>query len=62
MTMTRSSKRWPSSATVRRLRLFKRVSLFPLYTARRGEYRVIYSIIDAVLVIEIVSIVHRRDA
>ena len=36
--------------------------LFPLYSARRGEYRVIYSIIDAVLVIEIVSVVHRRDA
>ena len=36
--------------------------LFPLYSARRGDYRVLYSIIDAVLVIEIVSIVHRRDA
>jgi mRNA interferase RelE/StbE len=36
--------------------------LFPLYSARRGEYRVIYRIIDTVLVIEIVSVVHRRDA
>ena len=36
--------------------------LFPLYSARRGEYRVIYDIIDEVLVIEIVTIVHRRDA
>jgi mRNA interferase RelE/StbE len=35
---------------------------FPLYSARRGEYRVVYDIIDDVLVIEIVSILHRRDA
>jgi mRNA interferase RelE/StbE len=33
-----------------------------LYSARRGEYRVIYRIVDEILVIEIVSIVHRRDA
>jgi mRNA interferase RelE/StbE len=36
--------------------------LFPLYSARRGEYRVVYGIIDTVMVIEVVSIVHRRDA
>ncbi|CAN5328621.1 type II toxin-antitoxin system mRNA interferase RelE [soil metagenome] len=36
--------------------------LYPLYSARRGEYRVIYRIVDRQLVIEIVSIVHRRDA
>lgn len=36
--------------------------LYPLYSARRGEYRVIYRIIDEKLVIEIISIVHRRDA
>jgi mRNA interferase RelE/StbE len=36
--------------------------LYPLYSARRGEYRVIYRIIDEQLVIEIISIVHRRDA
>ena len=36
--------------------------LFPLYSARRGEYRVIYRILDDVLVIEIVTIAHRRDA
>ncbi|GAB2463846.1 mRNA interferase RelE/StbE [Conyzicola lurida] len=35
--------------------------LFPLYSARRGEYRVIYRIVDDVLVIEIVAIAHRRD-
>lgn len=36
--------------------------LFPLYSARRGEYRVIYRIVEDVVVIEIVSIAHRRDA
>lgn len=36
--------------------------LFPLYSARRGEYRVIYRILDEVLVIEIVTVAHRRDA
>jgi len=36
--------------------------LFPLYSARRGEYRVIYRIVDDVLVIEIVTIAHRRDS
>ena len=33
-----------------------------LYSARRGEYRVIYRIVDGLLLIEVVSIVHRRDA
>ena len=36
--------------------------LFPLYSARRGEYRVVYRIVDEVLLIEIVAIAHRRDA
>lgn len=36
--------------------------LFPLYSARRGEYRVIYRIVDDVLIIEIVTIAHRRDS
>lgn len=39
-----------------------REPLAPLYSARRGEYRVIYRIIDARLIIEVVSIIHRRDA
>lgn len=39
-----------------------REPLAPLYAARRGEYRVIYRILDARLVIEVVSISHRRDA
>ena len=39
-----------------------REPLAPLYSARRGEYRVLYRIVDARLIIEVVSIVHRRDA
>ena len=36
--------------------------LFPLYSARRGAYRVIYRIVDDLVVIEIVTIAHRRDS
>ena len=36
--------------------------LYPMYSARRGEYRVIYRIVEAEIVIEVVSIAHRRDA
>lgn len=32
-----------------------------LASARRGEYRVIYRILDEQVVVEIVSIAHRRD-
>ncbi|MGC0369986.1 type II toxin-antitoxin system RelE family toxin [Microbacterium sp. SLBN-111] len=39
-----------------------REPLAPLYSARRGEYRVLYRIVDEQLVIEVVSVVHRRDA
>lgn len=39
-----------------------REPLAPLYSARRGEYRVIYRIFDTRVVIEIVAITHRRDA
>ena len=39
-----------------------REPLAPLYAARRGEYRVIYSIVDQRLLIEIVTVSHRRDA
>lgn len=39
-----------------------REPLAPLYSARRGDYRVLYRIIDFRLVIEVVSVVHRRDA
>ena len=39
-----------------------RPPLFPLYSARRGEYRVLYRIEDRLLLIEVVRIAHRRDA
>lgn len=39
-----------------------REPLAPLYSARRGEYRVLYRIVDHRLVIEIATIAHRRDA
>lgn len=39
-----------------------REPLAPLYSARRGEYRVIYRIVETRVVIEVVSITHRRDA
>jgi mRNA interferase RelE/StbE len=39
-----------------------REPLAPLYSARRGDYRVIYRIDDGLIVIEVVSIAHRRDA
>lgn len=36
--------------------------LHPLYSARRGEYRVIYRVESDELVIEVVTIAHRRDS
>ena len=39
-----------------------REPLTPLYAARRGEYRVLYRILDTRLIIEIVTMNHRRDA
>ncbi|GAB3805599.1 type II toxin-antitoxin system RelE/ParE family toxin [Humibacter antri] len=45
----------------RRLGKPLREPLAPLYSARRGEYRILYRIIDERLVIEVVSITHRRD-
>lgn len=50
------------SLNPRRLGRPLREPLAPLYAARRGEYRVVYRIIDARLIIEVVSIAHRRDA
>ncbi len=35
--------------------------LHPLYSARRGEYRVVYDIQDAEVVVQVVTIAHRRD-
>ena len=39
-----------------------REPLFLLFSARRGEFRVVYGIIDAQIVVEVVTIRHRRDA
>lgn len=39
-----------------------REPLAPLWSARRGDYRVLYRVIERRLVIEVVSAVHRRDA
>ncbi len=39
-----------------------REPLAPLYSARRGEYRIVYRIVEQRLVIEVVSVTHRRDA
>jgi len=36
--------------------------LAPRFVARRGEYRVIYYILDDVVQVEVVTIAHRRDA
>jgi mRNA-degrading endonuclease RelE of RelBE toxin-antitoxin system len=36
--------------------------LAPAWRARRGEYRVIYLIADAKVIVEVVAIQHRRDA
>ena len=36
--------------------------LFPLYSARRGEYRVIYRIVKKELIIDVIAITHRGDA
>lgn len=36
--------------------------LYPLYSARRGEYRVIYRIADDHLIVDVVTIAHHRDS
>ena len=52
----------PLAAAPRRVGKQLREPLWPLYSARRGAYRVIYGIVDEQIVIEIVAITHRRDA
>jgi mRNA interferase RelE/StbE len=39
-----------------------REPLAPPYSARRGEYRVVYRVFDDKRVIEVVAATHRRDA
>lgn len=52
----------PLRAAPKRVGKQLREPLFPLYSARRGEYRVLYRIEDRVLLIDVVRITHRRDA
>ena len=52
----------PLAINPRRVGKPLREPLAPLYSARRGEYRVLYRIEDERLVIEVVTIEHRRDA
>lgn len=52
----------PLAENPRRLGKPLREPLAPLYSARRGDYRVLYRIEDNRMVIEIVTIEHRRDA
>ena len=48
--------------TPQRVGMQLKAPLFPLNSARRGEYRVIYRILNQVLIIEVVAVAHRRDA
>ena len=50
----------PLRTNPRRVGRMLREPLAPAYSARRGEYRVVYRILDDVLVIEVISIAHRR--
>ena len=34
---------------------------YPAYSARRGEFRVVYDIRDEEVVVEVITIMHRRD-
>lgn len=52
----------PLAEDPRRVGKQLREPLWPLYSARRGEYRVIYRIVEAQIVVEIVAVTHRRDA
>lgn len=52
----------PLAANPHRVGKPLREPLAPLYSARRGEYRILYRIENDRLVIEIITIEHRRDA
>lgn len=51
----------PLAANPRRVGNPLREPLAPLYSARRGEYRILYRIDGGRLIVEIVTIEHRRD-
>ena len=52
----------PLAANPHRVGKPLREPLAPLYSARRGAYRILYRIENDRLVIEIITIEHRRDA
>lgn len=52
----------PLAEDPRRVGKQLRDPLFPLFSARRGEYRVIYDIVEHEIRVDVVSIAHRRDA
>jgi mRNA interferase RelE/StbE len=39
-----------------------REPLSDLFAARRGDFRVVYSVLDAQIVVQVVTVRHRRDA
>jgi mRNA interferase RelE/StbE len=51
----------PLAANPRRVGKPLREPLAPLYSARRGEYRILYRIDGGRLIVEIVTVEHRRD-
>ena len=51
----------PLASAPRRVGKQLREPLAPLWSARRGQYRILYRIEDQRLVVEIVTIEHRRD-
>jgi len=57
-----SSSSGPLRVDPRRVGKPLREPLAPLYAARRSEYHVLDDFVDTRLVIQVVSIIHRRDA
>jgi len=51
----------PLAENPRRVGKQLRAPLWPMYSARRGDFRVIYDLHDAILVVQVVTIEHRRD-
>lgn len=51
----------PLAENPRRVGKQLREPLHPLYSARRGEFRVVYDILPAEVLVEVVTIRHRRD-
>jgi len=51
----------PLADNPRRVGKQLRAPFLPKYSARRGEYRIIYEIVDDILVVQVVVIEHRRD-